>query len=184
MKWLAKLLILLLVAAVALGAYSFTLPATCVVEYSTVLQASPERIITYLNNPTQWENWSVWSKRNDPDIVHMYGGPLAGAGARHSWISDKCGSGQRVFTESNQPFVLTFEQTAAGETDTTAGTILLEKVPEGTRLVWRQTTSFDDNKLQRLKRAWRKYKTGKEVEQGLSGLQALLGQTQKKSASR
>ncbi len=175
------MLISLLVVAASLCAMSYLLPATCVAEHSIVLATPPERIFPYLNNPSQWENWSAWSKDSDPTLFHMYGGAWAGPGARHSWNGEKIGRGQRIFKMAEAPLLLQYEQIMAGETDTTIGYFRLEKLEDSTRVTWQETTPLADNPIARCKGAWKKYRSEEEIKKGLAGLKSLLEGNPKKT---
>ncbi|MFT2007634.1 SRPBCC family protein [Pontibacter sp. 13R65] len=174
MKFTVKIFLSLLIVAASLGAMSFLLPATCEVEQSIVLSSPPERVFQYLNNPTQWEHWSAWNKTADPTLFHMYGGPWAGVGARHSWNGEKTGKGQRVFKAVEVPLMLQYEQVLAGEADTTIGYFKLEKLEDSTRVTWHEITPLASNPLARCRGAWKKYKSEEELKKGLAGLKTLL----------
>ncbi|TXK26572.1 hypothetical protein FVR03_21650 [Pontibacter qinzhouensis] len=183
MKLTVKILLSLLIVAAGFGAMSYLLPSACVVEQSIVLATPPDRIFPYLNNPTKWESWSAWSKANDPTLFHMYGGPWAGVGARHSWNGESIGKGQRVFKVEEVPAMLQYEQVLAGESDTTIGFFKLEQLQDSTRLIWQVTTPIGDSPLARYKGAWKKYKSEEEIKKGLTGLKNLLEGSNKKPKS-
>ncbi|WP_025605421.1 SRPBCC family protein [Pontibacter actiniarum] len=177
-----SLLSLLLLLAAAIG-FPYLLPTQISVQQSIYLQEPPEEVYPYLNNPTQWEHWSVLSKRHDPSIIHLYGGPLEGKGSRLQWSGDRAGNGYIHFTESISPSTITYLQTEKENPAGLQGAFYLNPAAEGTKVTWRQQVGLADTPLARLQGALRKYKMQQEQEQGLLGLKALLESKSKKRAS-
>ncbi|WP_073851198.1 SRPBCC family protein [Pontibacter flavimaris] len=167
-------------AAVLLGASHF-LPAEIDVQQAVFLQQPPEEVYPYLNNPTEWQRWSVLNKQHDPSMIHLYGGPLQGKGARLQWSGDRIGDGQLLFTESIQPGTIAYRQSQPGDTSAILGIFTLQAHKGGTQVVWRQQTALRQTPLAKLQGVLQKYKMRTEAEKGLQGLQKLLGVRKLKS---
>ncbi|MFD2244960.1 SRPBCC family protein [Pontibacter ruber] len=183
MKPFVIVLMSLLTVVAALFSASYLLPVQCDVVRSRVMNASPDQVYPYLNNPTEWEKWSVWNKSYDPSMIHMYGGPLTGKGARLNWSGDKIGDGQIEFTESVSPTLLRYQQTIEGDHHETQGYFSLEKVNGGTRVIWQKHTALEDNPIARIEGFLRKKKLEVELEQSLAGLDSVVtAKTGKKGA--
>jgi hypothetical protein len=182
MKLLLRVSLSLLFLAAALCAVSYLLPTKCEVVRTIVVKAAPERVFPYLNNPTEWKNWSAWNRTYDPTMIHMYSGPISGTGAIHTWSGDRIGNGQMVVTQSILPSQLDYQMTREGEENLTKGSFLLAKVNGGTLIIWKQTTPLAANPLARLVGAYRKYKLESELDQGLTGLQQLYVTKSKRTA--
>ncbi|HEY4651870.1 MAG TPA: SRPBCC family protein [Pontibacter sp.] len=185
MKLLLKIcLALAVVAALGLVGFSYFLPRQVVVRQSIRINASPDKVFPYINNPADWKRWSAWNKTYDPTLIYMYGGPLSGEGARQSWSGDKTGNWQMVFTQSTAPDSLSYELKQPGQTIVTKGTFTLEKTATGTQLTWQQLTPVEDNLLALYKGAWQHYKTEQQVQQGLQNLSTLLHDTSQTTAKK
>ncbi len=185
MKLLIKVFLSLLVLVAALVAIAFyTLPKHSEVKMSIYIEATPEQVYPFINNPTKWEHWSAWNKTYDPTIIHMYGGPWAGTGASHRWSGDKIGNSLILFTESVSPALLQYEQTSDNSPYKITGSFELEEVAGRTRVVWQQVTQFENTPIAVLVGNWRKQKTERELTQGLRGLQLLVEKSTTKSAAK
>lgn len=183
MKLLLKVLLPLpLLLAAAAGAAYYLLPTKLEVQQRIVLQAPPEEVYALLDNPMQWEKWSVLNKQEDPSMIHLYGGPMAGTGARMQWSGDRVGNGLIVFTESISPSSLTYKQSENSATQSIEGSFTLAPVAGGTQVVWRQHAAVGENPWERLLGAVQKFRKQDEVEKGLLGLKTLLLNNSKKKA--
>ncbi|PRY12011.1 polyketide cyclase/dehydrase/lipid transport protein [Pontibacter ummariensis] len=174
------LITLPLVLAVLLGA-TYLLPTVLLIEHAAVLEAEPEEVYPLLSNPMEWEKWSVRNKTEDPTMIHLYGGPMAGVGARMQWSGDKVGNGQLIFTEETSPSALTYLQTEESDTNQITGTFTLAATRGGTKIVWRQQANYGTSPLNRVKGLLLRYKRERELEAGLAGLKTLLKNNSKKS---
>lgn len=185
MKLLLKICVAVCaVIAVALIGLSYKLPRQAFVSQSIELDAAPDKVFPYLNNPTDWPRWSPWNKTYDPSVIYLYGGPLTGTGARQSWNGDKTGNWQMVFTNASAPDSLTYDLKEAGKATVTKGVFILELTATGTKLTWQQTTPVEDTMLELYKAAWQNYKTEQQVQQGLQNLKALVSDTKQNTAKR
>ena len=184
MKLLLRITIVLVVLAAGLFWFSTTLPREINIKHSVLIKASPDQVFAYLNNPTDWKNWSVWNKAYDPSMIYMYGGPQRGVGARQSWSGDINGNWQMIFTQSIEPDSLGYELTQQGSPFKTKGNFILEKAASGTKVTWIQTTPLEDSPLAVYKGKWLQSKTEKELQQSLANLQTLLSATTNASASK
>jgi Polyketide cyclase / dehydrase and lipid transport len=69
-------------------------PSTFVVERSTTIAATPEKIFPLLQDFHRWVDWSPW-EGIDPNLQRTYTGPASGVGASYAWVgSRKVGSGR------------------------------------------------------------------------------------------
>lgn len=175
MKLLRYVLIALPLGAAAIYGASYFLPTEIEVQQAVYLQLPAEEVYPYLNNPAKWQEWSLLNKENDPSMIHLYGGPMQGKGARLEWSGDKVGNGQILLTESTQPNTIAYRQSAPDNASAILGTFILIPTKGGTNVVWRQQTVLPQSSLAKLHGVLRKYKMKQEAEQGLQGLQKLLG---------
>jgi hypothetical protein len=173
--------VLFLLAVVAFGV-AYQLPKQCVAERTILVEASPEQIFTYLENPTEWQRWSAWNRAYDPTMIQLFGGPMRGTGARITWNGDKVGKKQMVFTNSLNPSQLLYEVTDNAQVNKTLGVIELVATKEGTLVHWKEQTNLNDSPFDLALGAWKQYQSDAEMEQGLVGLKTLVQQNNKKRA--
>ncbi|MDO6391387.1 SRPBCC family protein [Pontibacter sp. BT731] len=179
MKASLIMLVSLLVASAAVVLGSFLLPDSYEVRRSLVINAKPEQVFPYLNNPTKWEEWNSWNKDYDPTMIRLYGGPLSGKGAHQEWNGDRVGTVKILFTESTAPSELYYKQQTKGEEFETIGIFSLEPLEDGTRVVWHQKSRVADDLYNRYRGFFKKIKTETEAEQSLLSLKELLDPTDK-----
>ncbi|WP_347158750.1 SRPBCC family protein [Pontibacter chitinilyticus] len=184
MKLVWKIILPLPVLAATLFAASFRLPAQVHVEHRVVLAAAPEQVYPYLNNPTEWPKWSFLSKTADPTVIHLYGGPTTGVGARMQWSGDKVGDGKLQLTESISPSSVVYVQSETGLPGNILGEFRLTPVQGGTEVVWRQSAEVGTNIWDKYKGLYQQHKKQQEVEQGLTGLKTLLQNNSKRRAAK
>ncbi len=68
-------------------------PDTVHYERSTVINASPEKILPHLTDFHKWMSWSPWEKL-DPNMKRDYLGAAQGSGAKYGWSGNgKAGEG-------------------------------------------------------------------------------------------
>ncbi|WP_299821784.1 SRPBCC family protein [uncultured Pontibacter sp.] len=185
MRLLKNVFLALVLLAIALFAAAYQMPLQLEVEQSIVLPAKPEQVYKYLENPMQWEKWSALNTAADPTMIRMYGGPLAGAGARMQWSGDKVGTGEVVFTESINPQVLSYTQTDSYLDTVSEGSISLEPATGGNTLIrWKHAAPVKDEPVARLMGYWKKYKKQAELDGGLIRLKSLFEENTTGPASK
>lgn len=182
MKLLIISLLSLLVFMAALAGASYLLPTHLGVQQSIVVAAPPSEVYKHLDNPVEWEKWTVVNRQTDPSMIYLYGGPMAGAGARMQWSGDKVGTGQVLFTESISPTALHYLESVGHDTSKFQGSFTLAEVKGGTEVVWRQQAVFGEYPWDRVNCLLQTYKKKEEVETGLLGLKSLLSMNSKKKA--
>lgn len=172
----------LLVLTAALAGAIYKLPTQLDVQQSIVLNTSSEMVYAHLDNPVAWEKWTMLNKEIDPSMIYLYGGPMAGTGARMQWSGDKVGNGQVVFTGSTRPTLLTYIESDDEDTSKLQGSFTLTAVEGGTKLVWRQQATFGLNPWDRVYCLLKTYRKQDEAEKGLLNLKTLLLNNSKKKA--
>ena len=167
-------LVSLLVATAAVFLGSFLLPYSYEVRREIIINATPDKVFPYLNNPTKWEEWNAWNKTYDPTMIRLYGGPLSGKGAYQELNGDRVGLVKVHFTESTPPNQLYYKQLTKGEVFETIGIFSLEPTENGTQVVWQQRTQLADDLYNKYRGLFNKLKTEHETEQSLLSLKALF----------
>jgi hypothetical protein len=98
-----KIVGVLAAAIVVLVVVIATRPSEFEVKRSVSIKAPAEVVYGLINDFHAWGHWSPWEKL-DPGLKRTFEGPLAGTGAKYSWVgNDQVGSGEMTITESIPP---------------------------------------------------------------------------------
>ena len=93
MKWLLRIIGLIILLFIAICAVGFFLPSTQTIERSIEVEAYPEDVFPYLNNLQLYSQWSpLYAQLTEAEII--YGGGDAGVGQNMAWQN---GSGAYPF---------------------------------------------------------------------------------------
>lgn len=91
------------VAVVVILGLASTKPDVMVIERSTVIKASPEKLFAKVNNLHSWIEWSPYEAL-DPKVKRTFSGPEAGKGAVYAWDGNNdVGAGTMEITEITEP---------------------------------------------------------------------------------
>lgn len=136
MRFLKRLVVFLLVLiALAIGV-AFVLPNSAHVERSTTIARPASTVFAVLNSYRRFNEWSPWFGK-DPGAHYTISGPVAGVGAKQSWVGDPktVGSGSQEIIESKPDTSLT---TALdfGDMGKSTAHFLLSPEGKGTRVTW------------------------------------------------
>jgi len=98
---LVTILLLILLIVVALLAYAATKPGSFRIERNAGIKATPEKIVSLLDNFREWRKWSPWEEL-DPNLKRNYSGPEKGVGAAYAWEgNNKAGHGRMEILEAS-----------------------------------------------------------------------------------
>ncbi len=105
MLWL--LIVVVLIAGVIVIAARR--PDVFVVERATTINASPERVYSFLDDFRRWGAWSPWEKL-DPAMQRTIAGASRGVGATYEWSgNNKAGAGRMEITAGEAPRTLAIQ---------------------------------------------------------------------------
>lgn len=107
------------------------------VERTTTVSASPEKIHALIDDFHNWTRWSPWEGA-DPELKRTYTGPDAGVGASYSWAGNrKAGAGSMTITDSKPGQIvvldLFFTKPFKAENKTT---FTIDPGPNGSEVTW------------------------------------------------
>jgi len=98
-----KIALFVLVVIVTLLVIAATKPNSFQVERSITIQASPERVFSFINDLRSWEAWSG-DNGGDGTVQKIFSGPASGTGAMAEWHgSGRTGAAKMIITESVVP---------------------------------------------------------------------------------
>ncbi|MCK6428392.1 MAG: SRPBCC family protein [Burkholderiaceae bacterium] len=172
MKWLIRVVLALVVLALAFVGIGFLLPSQFHVERSVVINAPAEKVYALIADPREWKRWTVWNQR-DPAMKIEYAGPPSGVGAKWSWQSKTEGNGEMEFTEATPPNRLGYRLSFPEFGMQSKG--LLRVVPDGAgvRVSWSNEGDMGSNPLNRWFGLMMDRLVGPDFEGGLANLKRL-----------
>ncbi len=174
MKFVKRILGILLILIVVLAGVSYLLPGKAEVSRSITINAPAEAIFPYVNSMQETEKWSPWLSR-DPETKLSYSGPDAGVGNTLNWSSDhpQVGTGSQEIIESidNQTVKTALDFGPMG-----TATALFDLKPEGdeTQVTWGFESDLGMNPMSRWMGLMMDNWVGGDYERGLTNLKALV----------
>lgn len=95
-----RLLLALLIVLVLLAIVGFLIPNNYEISRSIKINASKEKIHSYVGDLEKWPSWTPWNEA-DPSIKTVIGGKSTGLGASQSWTG-KDGDGRLEFVKYDE----------------------------------------------------------------------------------
>jgi effector-binding domain-containing protein/carbon monoxide dehydrogenase subunit G len=136
MRFLKRLVLFLFVLIVVLIGVAFFLPNSGHVERSITIARPPSMVFAVLNSYRRFNDWSPWVGK-DPNAHYTVTGPVAGVGAKESWVGDPktVGSGSQEIIESKADESVTMALDF-GDMGKAKARFLLSPEDKGTRVKW------------------------------------------------
>lgn len=165
----------ILVGAIALliGAIGALLPRQWHVERSIHIEAPPERVLPFVANLRRWQDWAVWTKAMDPNVVNTFAGPDEGVGARWQWQGPVMGHGAMTITAADRTGV-SIDEAIESDVVNARGRLAFTPDGQGTTVTW-----SDDGTLPPMGGFFRENleaMLGAHFEKGLSALKSVVEQ--------
>jgi effector-binding domain-containing protein/carbon monoxide dehydrogenase subunit G len=136
MRFLKRLVVLLVVLVVLAIGVAFVLPGSAHVERSITIARPPSVVFAVLNSFRRFNDWSPWVGK-DPQAHYTISGPVAGVGAKESWVGDPrtVGSGSQEIIESkpNESVTMALD---FGDMGKATARFLLSADGKGARVTW------------------------------------------------
>ena len=136
MRFLKRLVVFLLVLIVLAIGVAFLLPNSAHVERATTIARPPSMVFAVLDSYRRFNDWSPWVGK-DPNAHYTITGPVAGVGAKESWVGDPktVGSGSQEIIESkpNESVTMALD---FGDMGKAKARFLLSPDAKGTRVTW------------------------------------------------
>ena len=170
MKFLKRIVLVVLLLPVMLLIVSLFLPSKYHVERSVVIKAPNSAIFPLINNPSRWPEWTAWTKEKDPTLAFAYSGPTEGVGAASEWTSQKMGSGSMKFTSADPQKGIRFDLSFDGGKFQSKGALLLDPVGDSTKVTWSNDGELGGNPIFRYLGLFMDKMVGRDYEEGLEKL--------------
>lgn len=157
----------------------FTFSPVWTAKRTVFIGERPEAIYPYLNNIEKWQEWTVWTKKEDPAMSFDYTQKLTGAGAKASWKSKKMGNGSIKFLSIERGKSVTYEMFFGTVANAITGTITVERSGLGSVVVWIQQGNFGKNIFERYMGIIMDTVVGADMEKGLWNLRSKVEKSKK-----
>jgi effector-binding domain-containing protein len=184
MRFLKNLLLFVIVVVIVLVGVAFVLPGSAHVERSITINRPASEVFAVLNSYRRFNDWSPWAMK-DPNAKYTISGPVAGVGAKQSWVGDPktVGSGSQEITQSTPDKSITtaLDFGDMGKARAHFG-LMPDSAPTNTKVVWTLDTDAPlalDGKLLwnvvgRYMGLFMDRMIGPDYEQGLARLKTLV----------
>lgn len=174
MKFIKRLIAILVILGAAFLGGAYLLPQTVSVARSTVINAPAEAIFPQINDLRATQTWSPWLDR-DPDVQVTFSGPDSGVGNAMVWVSEdrQVGTGRQEITAS----VLNERVDSAldfGPMGTARAALILRPVEGGTEVTWTLDADMGTNPVGRYMGLMMDRWVGGDYEIGLERLKTLV----------
>jgi len=174
MRFIKRILLILLVLVLVLVGGSYLLPGKAEVSRSITIDAPAAAIFPYVNSMQQTEAWSPWLSR-DPETKLSYSGPESGVGNTLNWSSEhrQVGSGSQEIIESveNQRVRTALD---FGSMGTANASFTLQPEGDATSVTWGFESDLGLNPISRWMGLMMDKWVGGDYERGLSNLKTLV----------
>jgi uncharacterized protein YndB with AHSA1/START domain len=174
MRFLGRLVLVLLAAALVIAAAGMLLPRRVTVERSIAIDAPPEQIFSHINSMQAFDKWSPWSGL-DPELVQSFSGPGTGIGNRMEWRSDdpRVGTGSQKIVAS-VPNERVETELDFGEMGTATSWQVLEPVDGETLVTWGLLADMGNSPIGRYMGLMMDRWVGADYERGLVRLKDIV----------
>jgi uncharacterized protein YndB with AHSA1/START domain len=172
MRWVLRIVGVLLGVVVILLGIGFVLPSTFRVERSVEVRAPADRIYSLIASPREWTRWTVWNRR-DPAMKIDFSGPPSGAGARWSWQSATEGNGSMLFTDAQPGTKVDYRLTFPDMGMQSSGALTLTPADGAVRVTWTNEGDVGSSPVNRWFAVFMDELVGPDFEAGLANLKTL-----------
>lgn len=149
----------------------FLLSDTYEVKRDILVDAPFQEIYPYLSDLKKWEDWSAWSKKEDPTLQIRYEGSETGQGAKQIWKGEQMGDGELLLTESNIGDGIYYVMKMNDGNVQMQGSIVFRPTsPEQTKVVWTVSGELGSNPIFRYFGLLMDDMIANDVERGLANL--------------
>jgi uncharacterized protein YndB with AHSA1/START domain len=174
MRFLGRLVLVLLAVVALLVGASYLLPRQVTVARSITIDAPPGEVFPYVNSLQRFAEWSPWADY-DPDMQQRFSGPAEGVGNRMEWASEdqRVGAGSQAITLS-EPDSRVETALDFGGMGTATAALTLQPVDAGTEVTWGLVADMGNSPVGRYMGLMMDRWVGADYERGLARLKAVV----------
>lgn len=150
MKTLFKSIVTLLFGLMLLCLiWGFFLESKWEIQVTHSIKAGPADIFPYLNSLREWPNWTIWNRRQYPDLKVRFEGETSGPGAIQHWDDGNTVGSLRIL-ESDPNRSLSYELTMEADSIQMQGKFVLQPLSNATEVRWTLAGDSGANPIARL----------------------------------
>ena len=144
MKWLIRLLQVVLVLLLILVGVGFLLPGSTEIEREVVIDTQQPLIFELVSDHQKIQQWSPWAKL-DPKAEWVFAEQSSGVGASMSWTSEhpELGSGSATYVDYQAPSSVAMQLHMDGRGEGLTS-FFLQPEGEAVKVVWRYEAVHDN----------------------------------------
>lgn len=172
-SWFVRIVLGFMILTLAFFPVAFLLPQRVLVARTVTIDAPPEHVFAYLNNPQQFASYEPWNKAKDPSLTHEFSGEESGVGAERSWKSDKYGPGHQKITASEPGKRVAQDLWFGSDTKPSKAEFTLTPKGDGTEVKWSLESDLGYNPIKRYFGLVMDSMLGPDLEEGLANLKTL-----------
>ncbi len=173
MSTIKKLMFGLLAVLIVLILVGFVLPRQFKVERTVAINATALTIYPLIAAPANWQQWSVWARR-DQSMLMTYSGVGLGKGAKWAWISKQEGNGEMEIIDDVPMRKVVYRLKLADSPMVSNGALTLTDAGDATtKVVWSTDGELGWNPIHRYVGLLMDDRVGKDFDVSLSQLKAL-----------
>ncbi len=146
------------------------LPRSYRVERRVEIQAPPARVYESLVSLRRWPEWTVWNVERDPTVQFTFDSPDSGVGAVYRWEGKILGRGHLKLTRAEAGKGVGYELEVNQGEMRAQGTLGLEPLAEGVRVIWSTEGDLGKNPVNRYVGLFMDRILGVELEGSLANL--------------
>ncbi|HHG85064.1 MAG TPA: hypothetical protein ENJ82_10000, partial [Bacteroidetes bacterium] len=135
MSVLAIILLVLGALLLVLCLIGWSMTSRWKLEERIMIRAAREPLYDYLNELTNWEEWTIWNKQDNPNFIFHYRGPKEGKGAQQCW-KNKGHYGTTKICGCQRPACIEYMIAFGGAKSHMTGTLQLLPRGTSTEVVW------------------------------------------------
>jgi hypothetical protein len=150
MKYLKYVGVILVSIILTLIIFSFLLTSKYKIERSINIDSSPAKIFDYISNIKKWQEWTIWTNKQDTTIKFTFRGPESGVGATQFWKSGKTGNGKITIMRSSPNEYIEYILEMDEGNFVSNGKILLEPIKDRTKVTWSDSGDIGANPIAKI----------------------------------
>lgn len=176
MKILKRILFALVVIVALLVVIGFFLPSQWKTSVSVTMNAPSGVIYPHVADLKRWQDWSPWTKAQDPSLTYTYTGPESGVGAQSDWTSQNMGTGWLKVTKADATSGVEYDLfiNMGSFSSTLQGSIAFEIDGDSTKVTWSDQGDNGSNILKKWMSLLMKPMMKSQLNEGLTKLKGLV----------
>ena len=170
MKWIIRILLVLIVLAVVVLCGGFLLPAHYKVERSITMSSQPDKVYPIISDLKTWNSWTAWNDKKYPDMKQRFSGADSGSGAKMDWDGKNIGPGAIEVTKAAPADGIEYTLNMNQGQFQSNGAIKMKVADGGLQVTWVNEGDLGMNPINRYVGLLMDHFMAQDLEEGLRNL--------------